>query len=219
MSTPQEPTIDKTYIRLSLYDFDGTIYNGDSLIDFWKYTVNKKMLGLIFVPYQFFNAVLYIMRLISAESLKKNLLIQVLLFDNDGLRKHIESFWKVHEVKINPWVRDFLKEDKRNKLTTICISASPSFILRPISELLSFDVLIATDFLIENGKQTNRLFTPNCKSKEKVARLKNWAENTGKTFVVEKVYTDSEDDAPLYCMAKQSYWVKNGVLSQRRRAA
>lgn len=102
VSLPQEPISDKTDLRLSLYDFDGTVYNGDSLIDFWKYTVRKKLLGFMFIPYQFFFAGLYMVKLLSAESLKKNLLIQVLLFDNDGLREHIESFWKVHNVKINP---------------------------------------------------------------------------------------------------------------------
>jgi len=49
-----QPIHPKTKLRLSLYDFDGTIYNGDSLIDFWKYTIRKKTLGLLFVPYQLF---------------------------------------------------------------------------------------------------------------------------------------------------------------------
>lgn len=105
-----------------------------------------------------------------------------------------------------------MQEDKKNKLTTVCISASPGFILQSISEALSFDALIATDFLIKDGKQTNRLSTPNCKGEEKVVRLKNWAESMGKAFVLEKVCSDSEADAPLYRLAKQSYCVKNGIL-------
>ena len=214
MSLLQESTSDRTDLRLSLYDFDGTVYNGDSLIDFWKYTVREKPLGLVFIPYQFFFAGLYMVKLVSAESLKKSFLIQILLFDNDRLREHINSFWKVHNVKINPWVKDILQEDKKNKPTTVCISASPGFILQSISEALSFEALIATDFLIQNGKQTNRLSTPNCGGEEKVVRLKNWAESMGKAFVVKKVYSDSEADAPLYRLARQSYWVKKGILRQ-----
>lgn len=34
----------------------------------------------------------------------------------------------------------------------------------------------------------------------------------GKAFVLEKVCSDSEADAPLYRLAKQSYCVKNGIL-------
>jgi hypothetical protein len=66
-------------LRLSLYDFDGTIYHGDSLIDFWKYTIRKKPLGLLFVPYQLLVSSLYLMKLLSAKRLKENLLIQIIL--------------------------------------------------------------------------------------------------------------------------------------------
>jgi phosphatidylglycerophosphatase C len=137
---------------------------------------------------------------------------QVILFDPDGLRDHIESFWKIHTDKINSWVKKALREDRDDKRTTVCISASPDFILQPCARLLGFDALIATEFVCKGDKQTNRLFTPNCKGEEKINRLKHWASLKGETFIIEKFYSDSQTDWPLFKLAKQGFWIKKGNL-------
>ena len=204
----------KTDLKLSVYDFDGTVYDGDSFVDFWWFTIKEKPLGLIFLPYQLSAMMLYYAKLLSPQKLKEKLLLQILLFDRDKLDTHVNAFWRSHIVNINPWVRDGLRKDREDGLRVILISASPSFILHSISETLGFDTLIATDFCVINGRQTHRLASPNCKGAEKVVRLQNWADSASATFTVEKVYSDSQSDLPLYELASQKFCVRKGVLTQ-----
>ena len=37
---------------MNIYDFDGTIYNGDSTIDFWLFTLKRHPSALLMIPYQ-----------------------------------------------------------------------------------------------------------------------------------------------------------------------
>ena len=141
-------------------------------------------------------------------------MLQILLFDRNKLDTHIDAFWRSHIVYINQWVRDGLRTDREDGLCVILISASPSFILRSISETLGFDALIATDFCVIEGKQTQRLASPNCKGEEKVVRLRSWAESMRAPFIVEKVYSDSQSDLPLYALANQTFCVRNGILTE-----
>ncbi|MFR1904953.1 MAG: hypothetical protein ACLS28_03835 [Clostridium neonatale] len=38
--------------EINIYDFDGTIYRGDSSIDFWKFCIKKKPIILKRIPIQ-----------------------------------------------------------------------------------------------------------------------------------------------------------------------
>ena len=39
-------------MRIDVYDFDGTIYDGDSTVDFWLYCLRRKPSLLRFLPHQ-----------------------------------------------------------------------------------------------------------------------------------------------------------------------
>ena len=47
-------------MKINLYDFDGTIYDGDSTRDFFFYELRRHPLILITIPYTLISAILLI---------------------------------------------------------------------------------------------------------------------------------------------------------------
>ncbi len=202
-------------IELTVYDFDGTMYNGDSFIDFWKFMLRKKPWLIIIAPYWFFRTMLHVFRFISDLQLKSSFLMVIDNVSISAVQAFVKEFWETHENKINPWVYDALQKDQEKKRVIICISASPSFLLNPIAEKLNLDALIATDFLVLKNRQYNKPVTLNCKSEEKINRLNEWAEIKKVSYSIKDFYSDSKADIPLYRISEMRYFVKNGIVSEK----
>lgn len=184
---------------MNVYDFDGTIYNGDSTIDFFLYVLKKKPYIIISFPMQALGFVLYGMRLIDKTKLKEYFFSFLLLINAE---KMVELFWDEHQSKIYSWYLDQQKD------TDIIISASPEFLLNPICNRLKIEYLIASKVNTSNGK-FNGL---NCKGKEKVNQLKEVYNITH----IDNFYSDSLSDSPLALIANKAYIVKNGKLLEWR---
>ena len=58
---------------MNVYDFDGTIYDGDSTVDFFLFVLKKKPSLLLNVPRQAFGFVLYGLKQIEKTQLKEYL--------------------------------------------------------------------------------------------------------------------------------------------------
>ena len=57
---------------MNVYDFDGTLYSGDSTVDFYLYALKKHPSLLRFVPEQAAGFLLYGMKRISKNDLKQH---------------------------------------------------------------------------------------------------------------------------------------------------
>ena len=56
------------YMRnINVYDFDGTIYDGDSSIDFFIFCLSKNLKCLKYIPMIIFNTILYIFKFLSTK--------------------------------------------------------------------------------------------------------------------------------------------------------
>lgn len=180
---------------MNIYDFDGTIYDGDSSIDFFKYSLSKnKKIILDIIPICF-SMILYLLKFIEKEKFKSTFFRFVKRIDLD---KYVDEFWKKNDYKIKSFYRkNRLKND-------IIISASPSFLLQPIAKKHDF-ILIAT----EVDKNTGKLIDKNCYGSEKLERLKK----NGITKC-DKFYSDSLSDLPCALLAKKAYIVsKDKIIS------
>jgi phosphoserine phosphatase len=105
----------------------------------------------------------------------------------------VHDFWDEHRKNIAPWYLEQKRADD------VIISASPEFLLRPISEELGVR-LIATDMEPYTGRIRGR----NCHDQEKVRRLR--AAFPGET--VEAFYSDSLSDTPMAEIAQHAFLVK-----------
>lgn len=198
--------------KLSVYDFDKTIYNGETLNDFYRFYLIKKPWKIYTVIFQLWYFLLYILKIINLEKLKENFL-RFLNGENTGeLKKLIREFWEKKESKINPWVKDEILKNKKETEILVAISASPTFLIIDRLRLMGFDVVIGTDFLFESTKFHSHITSKNCKNYEKVRRLNKWAEDNNIQYDIVNFYSDSIADKPLFDLSENKYWIKKGIL-------
>jgi len=180
---------------MNVYDFDKTIYDGDSSIDFYLYCLSKNKKCLLIIPSFFFALILYKLKLRNKEYLKSKFFRFVIYFDN--IEAEARNFWK----NKNFILKDFYL--KKHENSDIIISASPEFLLKPMCEHHSFE-LIATKIDLSTGK----LIGKNCHGQEKVERLFN----ERKMDKINEFYSDSSTDIPLAKIANMAYLVKGNEI-------
>lgn len=183
---------------MNVYDFDKTIYNGDSTLDFYFFCIKKKPLILKKLPKQLYSAIKYKMKIITKTEFKENFYSFLQVLDNvDDL---LEEFWNMNKSKIKDF---YLKQKSKND---VIISASPNFLLDPICKQLDIQYLIASQVDKHTGKYTGI----NCYGEEKVRRFNELFPN----LQIDNFYSDSLSDTPIAKCAKQAFLVKNDELQK-----
>lgn len=184
---------------MNVYDFDGTIYNGDSSVDLIKMLIFKKPIKSI--PYIFSSALAFIKykrKKITKEQMKETCFGLFSMFDNR--ENVIKEFWDKHYHKI----KDYYLKQKRED--DVIISASPEFNISYVANKLGVKY-IASKLNINTLKYEGL----NCHGPEKINRFK---EMFGTTDVIDKFYSDSHYDIPLAKCAKEAYLVKGNKINK-----
>lgn len=180
---------------MNIFDFDGTIYHGDSTVDFILYCFRKKPSLLRYLPGQAGAALAYFRKRMEKTAFKERL---YRMFQGCDVEALLEPFWEEHAKNIYPWYQDI------HRSTDIVISASPEFLLRPICRRLGIETLIASRVDPATGAYTGQ----NCWGEEKVRRLN---EQLG-IAACENFYSDSYSDQPLADIAQQAYRIQKGEV-------
>ena len=81
-----------------LYDFDGTIYDGDSGIDIFFFALKKYPKIIRRVPKIVWFAILKVLKIISMERFKS--IVFSFLNDIDDIDEFVLEFWEKHEKKL-----------------------------------------------------------------------------------------------------------------------
>ncbi len=187
-------------MNIDVYDFDGTIYNGDSTFDFILFCVRRHPAIVMDLP-----------RIAGAGirlAMKKSTLTQFksALFSLLAARIDLDTeaglFW-LHPGTVKK-LGDWFKETPRD-LPIVIASASPEFELRHAARLLGVKTLIGTRADVNTGELCGK----NCKGAEKIVRIR---EALG-DFTVRAMYTDdAKADAPLLDIAEERYLVTRGKV-------
>jgi HAD superfamily phosphoserine phosphatase-like hydrolase len=184
-------------MKYDLYDFDGTIYDGDSGVDIVKFAIKKHPSFIFSILASLGIVILYKLGIRTKEQMKTRLFS--FLSKIDDIDSFVKEFWETHEHKIkNFWI------EKKNHSKDVIISASAVFWLKPIADKYKVCALIATDV----DPRTGEVIGANCHGKEKVRRF---YEEFPKGIVA-KMYTDSVADLPLIEEAKEGILVKRNNL-------
>ena len=69
-------------MKFTVYDFDGTIYDGDSTFDFLKFLISKKRSIIFNLPKMSFYFIKYKLKLINKEKMKECFFEIFKKFDN-----------------------------------------------------------------------------------------------------------------------------------------
>ncbi len=179
-------------VKVNVYDFDETIYEGDSSRDFYFYCLfNYPKLWLL-QPIIGFYGLLFLMKLMPKTQFKE----KVFSFLNwiPDVDNAINQFWNTHIKNI----KDFYKQIKRDD--DIIISASPEFLVKPAMDYLDVPSLLGSRIDKNTGKYTGL----NCYGSEKVNRLNQSFPNVQ----IAEFYSDSKSDEPLAELAERAYIVK-----------
>lgn len=183
-------------MKVNLYDFDNTIYKGDSSTDFFFYSLMRYPKMLKYIPRCIIAAGKYKLRIITKTEMKETFFAFLEIIDN--IDEHVISFWNTHSGYIKEF---YLKKDHSRD---IIISASPEFLLKPITDQLKVMDLIGSKVNKKSGKFSGL----NCHGEEKVKRLnKKYSD-----LEVIRSYSDSKSDIPILKLAKKAFYVKGNKV-------
>jgi len=182
---------------VNVYDFDGTLYAGDSTADFVTFLMCRHpalIAGLPAIGLAFLKLALKK----TTKTVTKERLYSIFsqIPDMEG---EVEAFWKTHRKNLKNWYQSTKKPDD------LVISASPEFLVIPGCALLGIKRVMASRVDIRTGRYTGE----NCHGREKIVRLE--AVYPGET--VEDFYSDSHADDPLAGYAKRAFMVRGERLS------
>lgn len=178
---------------MKVYDFDKTIYHGDSTIDFYFFCVLKHPRILMCLPRQLKGIFLYSRGKISKTKMKE--LFFSFLAKLPDVKQDVQIFWDNHIGKISSWYLA-QKEDE-----DIIVSASPEFLLEIICKRMDISGLIASKV----DKYSGIFADENCYGEKKVELfLKKYPD-----AYIDEFYSDSLSDRPMADIARRAFLVRN----------
>ena len=187
---------------IDVYDFDGTIYDGDSTADFVLFALRRHPGMIASLPRIACAAVLLAAKKYSLTQFKT-----VLFGEMSGrfsLEEEAAAFWQnpAAQKKLGAWFYETPRD-----LPIVIASASPEFELIHAANILGVKTLIGT----RCDDATGRLIGKNCKGAEKIERIRT---QMGE-FEVRAMYTDdAKADAPLLSIAEEKYLVTHGSVKR-----
>lgn len=180
---------------MNIFDFDNTIYDGESLVDFFCFCIMKKKSLSLYLPIVTYTAILYKLNLLSIDKLYKlaSKMSAAVINNKENADLFVKEFWNKNEHKLRKFYLD--KIDNND----IVITASPRILIKGITDKLKTRNIICSEFNLETGK-----FEFICLGENKVIALRKQYPDV----TINEFYTDSLSDIPLMNLAKKSYLVK-----------
>ena len=186
-------------LSMNVYDFDKTIYDGDSTMRFIFHLLRRQPALLIRVPAFSVNALLFITGMRKKQEFKERM-FRAFFGHAKDIGHELDLFWEKNMGRVFKWYRLKQREDD------VVISASPVEIVRPCCEKLGIKYIMGSPVDMVTGKYTG----PNCHGEEKVVRFN--AAFPGAT--IDEFYSDSHSDDPMARVAKKSYMVRGETLTE-----
>ncbi len=183
---------------MNVYDFDKTIYDGDSTADFYLFSLKRHKKIVTLAPSLFGAVVRFYVFKKGSKTDFKQVMYRFLRFCD--IDRDVSDFWEINQKKIKKYYLEQKKSDD------VIISASPEFLLEPIADKLGISALMASRV----DKHTGIYDGVNCHGKEKVRRFYEKFPD-GR---IDEFYSDSYSDSPLAEIADKAYLVKKEELTE-----
>lgn len=187
---------------MNVYDFDGTIYDGESSVEFILEFLKHDIKILKYIPKLFPLMIRYAQGKVEFEEFQKKyspILVEYFKHNEIDLQELVKPFWDKHEKQIKPFFKDIHREDD------VIITASPEFMMHDICARIGVKHLIASDFDIKTGEVRKACFR-----RGKIPCFKE-AFPDGE---IDDFYTDSVNDEFLFPFAKRVFMVKGNKIMQ-----
>lgn len=184
---------------IKVFDFDNTIYRGESSVDLALFMIKNNKKILLYLPSIFVNMIKYKLCLVKKEKLIKkiNNFMSAVIFDRKELLELVERFWskKIHKLD-----RKMLKRINRDD---VIITAGPDFLIHGIKKLLNTNNIISSEIDEAKNKMKYFNFGDN--------KVKRYKELYGDKRI-SCLFTDSYNDRALMDISDKVFIVKKGRL-------
>lgn len=186
--------------KMNAYDFDDTIYDGESMYDFFFLCLKKDLTLFRYIPEVTYRLLQYKRNHLKLDQLihTAEKIVELFLKRNHiAIDELAEQFWKRNYHKLKP---QFLKQLKKED---VIITGAPRFVIEPIQKELKVKNIICTEVDLEKFQITFL-----CLKENKVkAFLKKYPNQ-----MIENFYTDSLSDVPMMKYAKNVYFVNGNEV-------
>ena len=186
---------------MRVYDFDNTIYDGESTIDFFLFYLKKNISCIKFVWPVIKTLFEYKLCKITAQELERRgekYMGEFMKMIKDP-HKEICEFWDKNQHKIKSFYKN------QQCLDDLIISASCEDFLKEICNRLNIKNLIASKLDFKNGKVEYM-----CYGEKKAELFKKFFPDTE----IDEFYTDSKNDLPMIKISKKAFLVKGNKIKK-----
>ncbi len=181
---------------INVYDFDNTIYRGDSSFDFFRHCAVKYPRALLSALASAPAMIALTLGLIDKTRAKQR--FYRYLRHVPDVKQEVELFWMTHDKNLKDWYFDQKQPDD------LIISASPVFLIEPIARRLGLKLIAS-----RVDAATGRYEGVNCHGQEKVRRMRELYPEVR----IARFYSDSMNDSPLARLAEEAFLVKDDLIS------
>lgn len=186
-------------VSLAIFDLDHTLIDGDSDYEWGQFLIERHIVDG--AEYERKNDRYYADYHAGTLDIFEFLEFALKpLSDHDHAR--LEAWHKEFmQEKILPIIpqasKDLIEKHRKDGDTLLIITATNSFVTRPIAELLGVHHLLATEPEVKNGQYTGRVQGTPCFKEGKVERLHQWLKANNRSLAGSWFYSDSHNDLPL----------------------
>ena len=191
---------------MRVFDFDGTIYDGESLFDLYLYSARHDPKVFRFIAPVLRYAVKYKLGRATLEQMEYGVdrMAEGYLTELNRSRRVasveqlVNDFWDRNYPRIKPWYQP--------EPDDVILTASFDLTVGEACRRLGVRNLVASKVDLETMRVTYLNFNTN--------KARRFRELYGPDAVVDEFYTDSRFDQPMIDMARRAFMVKGNIITR-----
>lgn len=191
---------------MRVFDFDGTIYDGESLFDLYLYSARHDPKVFRYIAPVLRYAVKYKLGRATLEQMEYGVgkMTEGYLTELSrskrvaSVEQLVDDFWDRYYARIKPWYQP--------ESDDVILTASFGLTVGEVCRRLGVRNLVASEVDVETMKVTYLNFNTN--------KARRFRELYGPDAVIDEFYTDSKFDQPMIDMARHAFMVKGNTITR-----
>lgn len=184
---------------MNVFDFDNTIYRGESAVDLAIFMIKSNKKVILWMPKILWSLFRYKLCLVSRDKMQDsvNAFMSNILRDKNEVRRLTRDFWKKNIHKLDRSITKRIGKDD------VIITAGPDFLLDEVKKYLGTENIICSQTDLDRKCVVYLNFGEN--------KLKKFKERYGDKSI-DSFYTDSFNDKALMSISQKVFIVKKGKI-------
>lgn len=179
--------------RIAVFDFDGTIIHGDSVVSMLFYGKEKGLVGIANILHAALAGALYHLHIIGPMPSKRAAHAFLKKLPEKERHAFLQDFAQTLYDRARPEALKQIRQHRANGDLVLLCSASGFCYMQYVAKLLQVDALLCTP-CDKQGQPVGN----NCRGHEKVNRVRSWLkENKMEDALLIAGYGDTAGDAPI----------------------